>query len=347
MSVEVSDFTNISKGCQLCQQGKWLCIFITYECNAQCHFCPSPFKNDRIHSAFGNKKDEILRYLIQNDFEGISFSGGDPFVVFDRLMEWLLFFKQKLPNYYYWVYTNGLYVDEQKLKLLSEGGMDEIRFNIAATGYTSNIILDKITIARKYFKHVAVEIPSIKQDFELLQGVLKKLDDIGIDYLNLHDYILSETDSKHKNESYGIFNLNKILLLKYSYSSLINTSELISFSEENGYGFNINHCSMEKKELQMTQRRLKFVKIFNEREYDLISSEGIIFNYYAIPKEMFKKNYNLNLINENKLEDLISYRMKVNELNLSQSDEFVVLLASYIPIMEIGHKKVFIKVELI
>jgi pyruvate formate-lyase activating enzyme-like uncharacterized protein len=347
MNVEVSDLVNISKGCQLCQQGKWLCIFITYECNAQCHFCPSPFKNDRIHSAFGNKKDEILRYLINNDFEGISFSGGDPFVVFDRLMEWLLFFKKKLPNYYYWVYTNGLNVDEQKLKLLSEGGMDEIRFNIAATGYSSNIILDKIKIARKYFKYVAVEIPSIKQDFEILQGVMKKLNDIGIDYLNLHDYILSETDLRCTNESYGIFNLNKIFPLKFSYSSVSNTNELIFITKENRYGFNINHCSMEKKEQQMMQRRLKFGRLFSDSEYDIILNDGTINNYYRVPHQLIRKINNLNLINEEKLEALRLYLLKVNELNFIQSSKFDILIASYIPIIEIGGIKSLYKVELI
>ena len=142
----------LSRGCQLCQQGKWLCIFLTYKCNSGCHFCPAPHKDDHVHSAFGNQKEEILSYLIENNFEGISFSGGDPFVVFDRLLEWLIFFKERLPDYYYWVYTNGLAVDRNKLEQLATEGMKEIRFNIAATEYLSPYIWEKIKIARQLFR---------------------------------------------------------------------------------------------------------------------------------------------------------------------------------------------------
>ena len=145
-----------SRGCQLCQQGKWLCIFLTYKCSADCHFCPAPFKDDHIYSVFGKGKNENLEYLKMADFEGISFSGGDPFMVYDRLLDWLVFFKKHLPAYYYWVYTNGLAVDKNRLEKLAKTGMNEIRFNIAATGYLSPEIWGKIKIARKYFPFVTV-----------------------------------------------------------------------------------------------------------------------------------------------------------------------------------------------
>jgi hypothetical protein len=145
----------------------------------------------------------------------------------------------------------------------------------------------------------------------------------------------------------AFFNHNKILPLKFSSSSLKNTNDLISISKENGYGFIINHCSMEKKELQMTQRRLKFGKIFNDSEYDLIMPDGTINNYYRITHEFITNYLDSNLMNEKTLENLIPYRIKINKLDISHSTDFVILLASYIPKMEIGHKKVLIKLELI
>ena len=223
----MNNFEHLSKGCQLCQQGKWLCIFLTYECNAGCHFCPVPISDDRVHSAFGDSKETVLSYLNNSDIEGISFSGGDPFLVFDRLIDWFGYFKNRLPELYYWVYTSGINADAQRLKQLSSAGMNEIRFNIAATGYLSAKILEKIRIARDLFPFVSVEIPSIHADFTLLAQALEVLDKTGIDYLNLHDYILSDSDPAAINEPYKIFVLNVINNLKYAESSLINTESVI------------------------------------------------------------------------------------------------------------------------
>jgi len=257
MKESLTDHKELSRGCQLCQQGKWLCIFLTYKCNAHCHFCPAPFTDDQIRSEYGNQKEKIISYLYHNDFNGISFSGGDPFIVYDRLLDWLTYFKKRLPHYYYWVYTNGLAVDRAKLARLVEEGMDEIRFNIAATGYLSDEIFERIKIARELFPFVSIEIPSIKQDYGMLVKALPKLDRIGVDYLNLHDLILMESDYRSSHEPAEAFLLNKTMPVRYAISSLQNTKDIIDLATSKGFRFKINHCSMQKKELQMNQRDLK------------------------------------------------------------------------------------------
>lgn len=336
-----------SKGCQLCQQGKWLCIFITYKCNARCHFCPAPFKNDRIQSAFGNNKEEILSYLLQNDFGGISFSGGDPFVVFDRLMEWFTYFKKSLPDYYYWVYTNGLDADERKLEQLSAEGMNEIRFNIAATGYVSAKIWKQIKIAKKLFPYVSVEIPSIKHDYNLLEVALENLNDIGVDYLNLHDYILSESDTNSSNEPYGMFTLNKINQLKYAPSSIKNTEKIINLALEGKYNFYVNHCSMQKKEIQMIKRMQHMGKVFNDPDYDIVLEDGTICNYYRIPNKLFCSALLRDLANPGFRDSIKQYLLCLNKLVPFQSSDFKIILASYVPQMEIGQVKTLINAKII
>ena len=345
--MDLCNFNNqLSKGCQLCQQGKWLCIFITYQCNSICHFCPSPFKDDRIHSAFGNKKEEILPYLFENDFEGISFSGGDPFLVFDRLKSWLVYFKKHLPHYYYWVYTNGLNADSQKMKQLASAGMNEIRFNIAATGYLSEIVLKNIKDARDLFPYVAVEIPSIRKDFPLLEAALETLEKIGVDYLNLHDYILSESDSVSSEESSENFVLNKNIHLKYALSSIENTKATKNQTLEKGYRFHINHCSMQQKELQMKWRRIKMGKIFNNQDYDIMLEDGIICNYYKIPSEKCTDDLEKRIRNPEFRKGLESYLIKSAELANIKSSGCRIIKVSFIPQMEIGQEKMFLRADL-
>ena len=168
---------NHSKGCKACQEGKWLCIFLTYLCNASCSFCPAPGQNrDIINSAFGNNPDHILNYLNRYPFQGVSFSGGECFMVYDRMLKWLNLFKTNKPELYYWAYTNGIQLNKEQLHELERSGLDELRFNISASGYNDSTVLNNIGEATKIFRHVAVEIPSIPEDYERLVPVLPVLD---------------------------------------------------------------------------------------------------------------------------------------------------------------------------
>jgi pyruvate formate-lyase activating enzyme-like uncharacterized protein len=335
----------LSKGCQLCQRGKWFCIFITYQCNANCHFCPAPFKDDSIRTAFGNRKEEILPYLIKHNFEGISFSGGDPFIVFDRLLEWFCYFKERLPDYYYWVYTNGLDANTQNLKLLAMAGMDEIRFNIAATGYVSETVMERIKAARELFPFVTIEIPSIKEDFHFLEAAMEIIEKSGVDYLNLHDYILTESDPYSLYEPSGSFLLNKLSHLKYALSSLDNTIDTQAIAMKKGYHFRINHCSMEQKEAQMTRRRIMMGNVFNDPEYDIVQDDGTICNYYRIPDEICSDDLLRNMQDPGFRNGFKSYLIKTIDLIDTQSSGFKTIKVIYIPQMEINREKIMIGIN--
>ncbi len=336
-----NNFSKLSQGCKLCQQGKWLCIFITYKCTAGCDFCPAPFTDDKIHSGFGDNKEQILEYLKKNEFDGISFSGGDPFLVYDRMLEWLKYFKKHLPHYYYWVYTNGLAVNETKLKTLANNGMDEIRFNIAATNYLSLKVWEQIKLARKHFSHVAIEIPSIKNDFEKLCEALKKANEIGIDYLNLHDYIISEKEMHQTSGRVNNFLLNKTTILKYAESSIGNTFEVKKHSKSNRFNFGINHCSMQQKEEQMLQRRLKMGAIFNDPLYDFELDEGLICNFYRFPYWFKDITIKQVLLEANK--KIESYKLLKSELKNWMDKPMIKLVqANYIPCMEVNGEKMLV-----
>jgi pyruvate formate-lyase activating enzyme-like uncharacterized protein len=343
----VTQPNSISKGCQLCQQGKWLCIFITYRCNSSCHFCSAPFRDDHVHSAFGNKKEEILLYLLKTDFRGISFSGGDPFLVFERLLEWFLYFKKNLPDYYFWVYTNGEDADRRKLEQLSSAGMDEIRFNIAASGYISEKVWECIRIARSLFPFVSVEIPSIEKDSLLLKTSLKFLEEVGVDYLNLHDYILSESDPATLSEPPGKFILNKTIHLKYALSSIENTQNILETASLYGYHFDINHCSMQQKELQMTLRRIKVGQVFMDHEYDIMTNDGIIYNYFVIPDEIYTDDLEQKILKPDFLDRLRPYLVKIKDLDHINSTGHKIFKLSYIPQLEIQQDKRVIGVSVV
>jgi len=298
---------NFSKGCQSCQQGKWLCIFITYLCNANCTFCPSPFKNeDKIVSAFGENPERILESTEGRPFNAISFSGGDSLLVFDRLMDWLSYFRKNRPDIYYWAYTSGISADEDKMVNLARAGLDELRFNIAATNYSSSSILEKIQAATKIFKRVAVEIPSIPADYLKVTEVLPFLDRINVNYLNLHEYILVPEDPHSKKTTADTFILNKETELKYDVYSLGNTEKIKKFCRKNKLKIQVNNCSLQKKENQMLHRRLTMGKIF-KKKYEHLTQEGLLETYFVHPLKLTSTEIQNLLKPEEDFEQLEKY----------------------------------------
>ena len=338
-----NEFTKLSKGCQLCQKGKWLCIFITYKCTGGCSFCPAPFKDDRINSSFGNEKELILEYLINSDFEGISFSGGDPFLVFDRMRDWLIFFKRQLPDFYYWVYTNGLVANEDKFEILANEGLDEIRFNIAASDYLSPEIWEKIKIARKHFSYVTIEIPSIRNDQPKVIEALTRAEENGIDFLNLHDYILTEQELKTIREPVGDFLFNKSNILKYAISSIENTNEIADIVKSKGYSFQINHCSLQQKEVQIQQRRLRMGSFFIKPEYDIELDDGLICNYYEFPNWFKHSNIENVLFDSYSNYNRESFIVLKNEVaSCLQKSAGKLVQVTYVPKMEVKGDKILL-----
>ena len=276
MNEYMENSDNFSRGCRSCQQGKWLCVFLTYLCSAKCTFCPSPIKNqDKIHSAFGSEPDVILDYLKRGPFNALSFSGGDCFLVFDRLLEWLRFFKNRCPEFYFWVYTSGLPADEEKMKKLSKFGLDEIRFNLTAVQYFSQMVLDRIKTARALFPKVAVEIPSIPEDYQKITSVLPYLDKINVDFLNLHEFIIVPEDPRKETVPLDEFVLNKNIKVFYDIRSLDNTRRIRDFCRENRLNIKINNCSLQKKENQMYHRRLVMAQLF-KHDWERITKDGLL-----------------------------------------------------------------------
>ena len=53
---------NISKGCMLCGQGEWSCLFITGLCNANCFYCPAKQDSDHMPETQLLSFDNPLKY---------------------------------------------------------------------------------------------------------------------------------------------------------------------------------------------------------------------------------------------------------------------------------------------
>jgi pyruvate formate-lyase activating enzyme-like uncharacterized protein len=164
----------ISEGCKICGSGHWSCLFITGKCNANCFYCPAPQLTDDVPTTQNLKfetAEAYAEYINFLRFKGVSFSGGEPLLFFDRTLQYLKQIRERCsPEIYTWMYTNGILAEEQKFRKLADAGLNEVRFDIGATGFK----LDKIGFAKGIIPNITIEIPAVPEEKEKLKKCCPK-----------------------------------------------------------------------------------------------------------------------------------------------------------------------------
>lgn len=238
---ETKPFQNhISKGCQLCGEGKWSCLFITNECNAACFYCPTAQNQDELPSTQGldfESPDAYADYVNYLGFKGVSFSGGEPFLHFDRTLSYLKAVRRKCnPDIYTWCYTNGILADTEKIQALADAGLDELRFDIGATGFS----LDHVRRAKGIIPNVSIEIPAVPEEMDRLKTLLPEMIEAGVTNLNLHQMRLTTYNAeKLLSREYTIVPAEKPIVLESELGAL----DLLNEVQEKGLNIGVNYCS--------------------------------------------------------------------------------------------------------
>lgn len=235
---------HISKGCQLCGEGQWSCLFITGQCNANCFYCPAPQEKDEPPESQGlifPTPEAYAEYINYFGFKGVSFSGGEPLLVRDRVMQYLKAVRNSCnPDIYTWMYTNGLLANREIFKSLADRGLDEVRFDIGATGYQ----LKYLEQARNVISNVTVEIPAIPEQKALLIELLPKLVNAGVTNLNLHQLRLTHHNApKLIKRGYTYIPAERPIVLESELTAL----EVMAYAQKNNIPIGINYCSFHFK----------------------------------------------------------------------------------------------------
>lgn len=244
----------LSQGCYSCKSGSWICIYIGVNCNLKCVSCPQISRHSEPEFIWANggaddihSTEDLKRVIDKNKrITGISFSGGEPFMYLDKIIEWLKFINENFAdlNLYKWVYTNGTKVTKEKCLLLKENGINEVRFDLAATNYSDKII-EKIKFCKDIFDKISVEVPVEPWKTNKLISVLPKLNDIGLDYLNLHE--LSICDDNYKRLVNGGYIDPRLIYDskngQHYLGSIIDTYKIINYIEDNKLNIIYNDCS--------------------------------------------------------------------------------------------------------
>jgi pyruvate formate-lyase activating enzyme-like uncharacterized protein len=271
---EVVYLGELSPGCQACKEGTWDCIFTTMRCNLDCEFCYSPhaIPRDYAGSVFGTTPEQIAQNHARTHITGISFSGGEPFVDAQKLFEWVAWFTSRYPDRYYWVYTNGLLADEEKLRRLGGLGVDEIRFNTAAAGYDHPTVMRNMATATRFIPNVTIEIPAIPEHAPKLLSCLAEWCALGVKFLNLHELIYEPGTN-----SASMPGARRAIITADGHRTEFNpesrdlTLALMKRVLDESLPLSVNDCSMQSKIRQLRGRRRSLaplVKAPHERLVD-------------------------------------------------------------------------------
>ncbi len=224
---------------------------------------------------------------IKNNIKAITFSGGEPFLMLEEtignfgpsqgnnpgIYEWMdsinnMEWKEEL---YFSILTSGDFITEDNITKLVDKGMNEIRINLAASDYDlSPEMIKKLEIVRTKVDKLSVEVPVMGWQLNKLIGSLKRLEDIGVDYLQLHQLNLSDFNAPYLT-SLGLLNYTLIystgddktdLGMWFYLPSLIDIYTVIRYIDDNNIDLIWNECSSRVLQLHNLSReylRLKFM----------------------------------------------------------------------------------------
>jgi pyruvate formate-lyase activating enzyme-like uncharacterized protein len=258
-----TDAAAMSPGCRLCGMGQWSCLFINGKCNCNCFYCPAP------QTDIGQPVTQTLTfedpigyadYIKKMGFKGVSFSGGEPFLTFDKVKRFLATLRHELPaDIYIWMYTNGTRVTQDQLRELAALGLNEIRYDIGATDYNLKPVKQAIGI----IPIVSVEIPAVPDELETIKRCVKELAEAGLSYLNLHQLRLTPHNLQNlKAKGYAFAHGQRVTVPASELAAL----EIIKFTKDNNIALPVNYCSfVYKNRFQKSGLRKKLAPLVMDR----------------------------------------------------------------------------------
>jgi len=192
----------ISEGCKLCVQGRKTVLFITGLCPQRCFYCPvgeEKFGKDVIFANEWQIKNpenpiELLEEVRLTSAKGAGITGGDPLAKVERCAQYIRLLKTEFGNEFHChLYTPLALVTRERLKILADAGLDEIRFHPDMDDET---LWQRIDIAKEFNWSIGTEIPAIPGYEEKTRKLIDFLR-TRVSFLNLNELELSDTQISH------------------------------------------------------------------------------------------------------------------------------------------------------
>lgn len=284
----------LAEGCKRCVRGEKLVTFITGVCNNKCFYCPVSEQKNLKDVVFANEWDTAFKGKFDaplgekelkvffeeirlTEATGCGITGGDPLLVPKRTASLIKSLKARFgKDFHIHVYTPLRNVNEEKLQLLADAGLDEIRFH---PDVTDRRFWERMLLAHHFPWTVGVEIPALP-GFEMETEELIDYIEGHISFLNLNELEISDTNASDlvskgyfpkDRLSYGVKDSEKMAKKMLEYCK--------------GKSFSVHYCTCKLKDsVQMAQRikrRSKNAKL----QTDQVTKEGMLIRGVVYLKE--------------------------------------------------------------
>jgi len=263
----------LSPGCSACGQGQWSCLFINGKCNCRCFYCPTPQDDESVPTtnriSFEEPSD-YTDYVRHFDFKGVSISGGEPLLTFDRTLRFIEAVRDSAPeSLHLWMYTNGTLATPERLRQLRAAGLAEIRFDASAVAYD----LTKVRMAADIIPIVTVEIPAVPEDLERLLSLLPEMQEAGVSHLNLHQLRLTPHNHTHLSKrNYTYLHGESVTVLESEFAAL----KVLERAARERMRLGVNYCSFvyKRRHQQAAARKRNALGVL--KGYESVTEKGFV-----------------------------------------------------------------------
>lgn len=251
----------VSPACETCRLGLRTETFLTStQCPRHCFFCFNPNQED-YEFYLTHARDVVAELEARNDqgvrYDDLALTGGEPLLHKELTLAFFQRARELYPEAYTRLYTCGAGLDVATLEALRDAGLSEIRFSIKTddSAALQESVFEKIVLARDYIPHVMVEMPVMPDERGLMEGILVRLDAIGIDGINLLELCFP----LHNAEEFARRGLRLKtrpyeVLYNYFYAGGLPIAgseeaclDLLAFALERKLGLGVHYCSLENK----------------------------------------------------------------------------------------------------
>lgn len=240
------------QGCRSCLLGTGLsAVRKTNQCNLACKFCYNygeldeiPPVGEGVWEIGGTKfweEDMALLLSIYPKPTGIAYVYLEPFMEIEAYYGVVEKFSRA--GIHQHMYTNGTLATAENLRALGEAGLDELRFNLGASGCADRVI-ENIGLAKRYIPAVGIETPMTPGLYRAFLAKKQAILATGLDFVNCAELHLNANNlANYEGEP---MYMTRLGYLSPIWSREL-TLKLMRLAGEEGWAAVVHDCSNHTK----------------------------------------------------------------------------------------------------
>ena len=277
----------LSPACEQCKEGRKMVLFVSGLCRFRCFYCPVSERRNQKDVVYANERlvhtdQDVLDEARAIGASGTGITGGDPLGVIDRTLHYVELLKHEFGR----EHNIHLYTHEpnaEKLERLARAGLDEFRLHIphylwgplSADGGAYRAVLEQ---APQWGIRRGVEIPVLPEKEAELRRLLRALEAIGVDFVNLNELEFSETNEvKLHDRGYALDPRNG-----WGVRGSRAVAERIV--RDGGFSIPIHYCSSRFKDGVQLKERLKRRARITAPKFARVTPDGtVVYGVVEVP----------------------------------------------------------------